>query len=107
LLINWREAAEDDAGEILEYIAQDNITAAYSVYDAIYQQVGLLSEYPELGRVGRVKGTRELVITGTPYIAVYRLKGENVDILRVLHGSRKWNKRFPKNAFDKLPGIKR
>lgn len=96
MLINWRPEAEDDAGEILEYVAQDNITAAYNVYEAIYQQVNLLSEYPELGRVGRVKGTRELVIIGTPYIAAYRLRVETVDILRVLHGSRKWHKRFPK-----------
>ncbi|ASF47246.1 type II toxin-antitoxin system RelE/ParE family toxin [Methylovulum psychrotolerans] len=96
MLIHWKERAEIEIGDVLEYIAQDSITAAYSVYDAIRNQVGLLSQYPEIGRTGRVKGTRELIITATPYIVAYRIKKDRVEILRVLHGSRKWNKRFPK-----------
>jgi len=97
LLIHWRKEAEDDVGEILEYIAQDNISAAYGVYDAIFRQVNLLAEYPELGRIGRVNGTRELIITGTPYIAAYSIKTDRIHILRILHGSRKWNNQFPKH----------
>lgn len=96
MLIHWKERAEIEIGDILEYIAQDNITAAYRVYEAIRSQVGLLSQHPEIGRIGRVKGTRELIITATPYIVAYRIKEDRVEILRVLHGSRKWNKRFPK-----------
>lgn len=96
MLIDWKERAEIEIGDVLEYIAQDSITAAYAVYEAIRNQVTLLGEYPELGRIGRVKGTRELVITATPYIVAYRIKMDRIEILRVLHGSRKWNKRFPK-----------
>jgi toxin ParE1/3/4 len=96
LLIHWSEKAEEDAGEILVHIAQDNVTAAYAVFDAIQQQVNLLAEHPKLGRVGRVKGTRELVISGTPYITAYKISGEAIYILRVLHGARNWNKQFNK-----------
>jgi toxin ParE1/3/4 len=92
LLIDWKERAEIEIGEVLEYIAQDSITAAYAVYEAILNQVTLLGEYPELGRIGRVKGTRELVIKATPSLSPTELK----QVLRVLHGSRKWNKSFPK-----------
>jgi len=96
LLIHWKERAEIEIGDVLEYIAQGNITAAYDVYEAIRNQVSLLGEYPKIGRIGRIKGTRELIITATPYIVAYRIKKDRVEILRVLHGSRKWNKRFPK-----------
>jgi toxin ParE1/3/4 len=99
LLIHWKERAEIEIGDVLEYIAQDSITAAYAVYEAIRNQVTLLSEYPEIGRIGRVKGTRELVITATPYIVAYRVKMDRIEVLRVLHGSRKWNKRFPKYLY--------
>ncbi len=47
-----------------------------------------------LGRPGRVKGTRELVVTRTPYIVAYRLKRQSIQILRVLHGARLWPERF-------------
>ena len=43
-----------------------------------------------MGRVGRVRGTRELVIAGTPYIAAYRVKGRVILILRILHGAQLW-----------------
>ncbi len=97
MLIHWQEQAEAEIGDLLAYIAQDNVTAAYRVYEAIRKQVSLLGEYPEISRIGRIKGTRELmVVTATPYIVAYRIKKDRIDVLRVLQGSRKWNKRFPK-----------
>jgi len=90
LLIDWKDAAKADAAVILSYIAQDNISAAYDVYEKIRQQVSILAQFPKLGRKGRVSGSRELVITGTPYIVAYRIKGESVHILRILHGAQNW-----------------
>jgi len=49
-----------------------------------------LAEHPELGRLGRVRGTRELVVTGTRYLLIYRVKGDEIQILRVLHGRQQW-----------------
>jgi toxin ParE1/3/4 len=52
----------------------------------------MLRQHPKLGRPGRVKGTRELVISGTPFIAVYRLKGtQRIEIIRLLHGLQQWS----------------
>jgi len=92
LQIIWREKAEIDVREILEFIAQDNVAAAYKIYDILKNKVAMLGEYPEMGRVWRVSGTRELIITRTPYIVAYRIKDNDIQILRVLHGSQKWNK---------------
>jgi len=76
---------------LLEYIAQDRALAAANQDDEIERQVNMLHEQPKLGRPGRVKGTRELVISNTPFIAVYRLKGsQRIEMLRLLHGSQLW-----------------
>ena len=79
---------------IAEYIAQDDQTAAYAVHEAILRQVGRLAEHPRIGRPGRVEGTRELVVSGTPYIVAYRVAGQDVTILRVLHGAQQWPKQL-------------
>ena len=63
--------------------------AAYRVHDDIRKQTGLLAIHPELGRPGRVRGTREFAITGTPYGAAYRFAGDVVTVLRLLHGARR------------------
>jgi len=52
--------------------------------------VSALAEFPERGRPGRRAGTRELVFGGLPYLAAYRLKGDLVEILRILHGAQVW-----------------
>jgi len=52
--------------------------------------VGQLVQHPEMGRAGRKLGTRELVISHTPFIMIYRIKGKRIDLLRVLHGAQQW-----------------
>jgi toxin ParE1/3/4 len=52
--------------------------------------VDSLIRFPEIGRTGRVEGTRELVISGTPFIAAYKVEQQKVEILRVLHESQMW-----------------
>jgi toxin ParE1/3/4 len=87
---------------IAEYIAQHNQTAAYAVQEAIRRQVGRLAEHPRSGRPGRIAGTRELVVSGTRYIVAYRVAGEVVTILRVLHGAQQWPKQFPQSGRSPL-----
>ena len=80
--------------ELMEYIASDNPDAAYRIHDEIKAQVEILRRYPEAGRPGRIRGTRELVISGTPYIVGYSIAENAITILAVLHGARRWPKRF-------------
>jgi toxin ParE1/3/4 len=90
--VDWHPLARADLAELVAYIANDNPDAAYRVHDEIRKQTSLLSTFPELGRPGRVRGTRELVITGTPYIAAYRVARDVLTLLRLLHGARLWPK---------------
>ena len=86
----WHPLARADLIELLTYIANDDPAAAYGVHDEIRRQVEALPAHPALGRSGRVPGTRELMIAGTPYLPAYRVAGEVVTVLRVLHGARRW-----------------
>ena len=61
---------------------------------AIIDSVSRLATFPEMGRRGRVGGTRELVIPSQPYIVAYRIQGQTIHILAVLHGARKWPEQF-------------
>ena len=96
MILDWTELAEKDKEGYIEYIAQDNPLAAVHVGDEIERQVEILLQHPKIGRAGRVKGTRELAIVGTPYIVAYSVKGEIIHILRVLHGAMDWKKHFKK-----------
>jgi toxin ParE1/3/4 len=92
--VHWTTPASRDLLEISDYIAQDSPAAAHRVAKEVRRQVGQLAEHPHIGRPGRVPDTRELVITSTPYIAPYRVAGEVVEILAVLHGARRWPGEF-------------
>ena len=92
--IEWRPLAEEDLAEIVRYIAAESPRAAYEIHDRIREAVTLLVAHAHLGRAGRVKGTRELVISGTPFVAAYQVTKSAVFILRVLHGARKWPDKF-------------
>lgn len=88
--IEWTFFAMNDREAIFDYLEADSPRAAIMIDDRIEAQVELLIETPEIGRPGRIEGTRELVIQRTPYIAAYRIDGETVRILRVLHGAQEW-----------------
>ena len=88
--VQWTVSAGRDRENAINYIAKDSLTAALSQLDAIEGQTDRLADDPTLGRPGRVKGTRELVVNRSPFMVVYRIKGERVQILRVLHGAQQW-----------------
>jgi addiction module RelE/StbE family toxin len=88
--IQWTARALDDRKDIFDYIEEDSRQSAIEVDDRIESQVKRLIVTPEIGRTGRTPGTREFVINRTPYIAAYRIDGQVVRILRVLHGAREW-----------------
>jgi toxin ParE1/3/4 len=88
--VKWLRAALANLDAEAEYIAEDNPAAAGRVVQRILRAVDLLKKNPAMGRTGRVAGTRELVVAGTPYILPYRVRGEALEILRVFHAARKW-----------------
>jgi addiction module RelE/StbE family toxin len=88
--ILWMPAAEQDAQELWDYIAERNPAAADRQVDRIHAGVKKLGRFPNIGRIGRCFGTRELVIGKSPYIVAYRLRHETVQILRVIHAKRRW-----------------
>ncbi len=93
--LEWSVFALEDRDAIFDYIEADSPRAAVAVDDRIETRVEGLAQFPEMGRPGRVEGTRELVIAGTPYIAAYRIQGDSVRILRVLHGAQRWPDEIP------------
>jgi addiction module RelE/StbE family toxin len=90
----WTPAAVRDVEAISEFIAQDNPVAAMLILHRIRERARALADNPLVGRSGRVRGTRELVVSGTSYIIVYRIQEERVDLLKVLHGAQRWPDRF-------------
>ncbi len=88
--IRWLRRALANLEAEAEYIARDSRPAAGRVVATIQQAVEQLVSYPASGRPGRLPGTRELVVAGTPYIIPYRVRGGEVQILRVFHASRQW-----------------
>jgi len=92
--IRWLHLALSDLDELMDYIAQDNPEAATKVAGKIWETTRMLSNHPAMGKPGRVPGTREMVTTGTSYIVPYRVVANEVQILRVLHGARKWPEKF-------------
>jgi len=92
--LRWTDGAVEDLQSAHDYLEAENPKAAWDVLDRIMSAVERLEQFPQMGRPGRVDGSRELVVTGTPFLVAYRLKSESIQILAVLHAARRWPKRF-------------
>lgn len=79
-----------------EYIEKDSEENAARVASRILGAVEILRTQPEMGRPGRVVGTRELLVPQTPYIIPYRVRRERLELIAVFHGRQKWPAHFPK-----------
>lgn len=93
--LTWSAFALSDRDAIFTYIEADNPAAAVLVDERIVAASRRLLDFPASGRVGRIAGTRELVINGTPYVAVYAVTDTTVRIIRVLHGAQEWPESVP------------
>ena len=85
----WKPAAVADRKRIINFIVQDNPRAAIEMGDLLIQKAATLDQFPMQGRVGRVKGTRELVAHPN-YILIFRVVGKVAEVLRVKHAAQKW-----------------
>jgi len=88
--VRWSPAAAENLSRIFDYIRPDNLFAAERVVRTIYDSAGSLESFPYRGRVGRVEGTRELVLPSLPFVIVYRVLEDAVEIAAVLHGGQRW-----------------
>jgi toxin ParE1/3/4 len=92
--VEWLPLAKRDRDDHLNYIGEHNPWAAIEIGDAFEAAIRRLCNYTEIGRAGRVKGTRELVVAGTPYLIAYRVEANTVVVIRLLHGAQKWPSQF-------------
>jgi toxin ParE1/3/4 len=88
--IVWTTAAVVDLEQISDYLLEHHPELATTIIQCIFKAISELKLFPGRGRPGRKEGTRELVLTQLPYLAIYELVGENLRVLRILHGARRW-----------------
>lgn len=89
--IRWSIPAAEDLEDICTWIERDNRDAAQRVVAVIYDGISQLKNSAGLGRVSaRMIGWRELVFPPLPYIAVYRVRQDVIEIARIYHGAQNW-----------------
>lgn len=88
--VAWTISSLTDLDHIQDFIARDNPAAAFKLAADIFRRTEMvLNSNPDVGRQGRVAGTREWIIPGTSYIIAYRVR-TRIEILAVVHGAREW-----------------
>jgi toxin ParE1/3/4 len=92
MTVRWTPTALGDLESLHACISDDNPGAAAATVDQIVAGIEMLARYPHIGRVGRVPGTRELVIP--PYIVAYRVRRAAIEVAAILHGVRRWPDSF-------------
>ena len=90
MTVVWSPRAIQHLAALRAYIARDNPDAAAGVALTLLAAVERLAELPNLGRPGRLAGTRELVVPGTPFVIPYRVRSERLEIIAVFHGRQEW-----------------
>ena len=90
--VRWTTDAADDLERICDYIAESRPDAARRVAQSVVERIGTLKTFPNLGRDGRVQGTREITFPPLPVVAIYEVleKQGEIWVLRLLHGAQQW-----------------
>ena len=94
MTVVWSPRAIGHLAALRDYIARENPGAAARTATTLLAAVDRLAELPNLGRPGRVSGTRELVVPGTRHVIPYRVGGERLEIIAVFHGRQRWPRRL-------------
>jgi toxin ParE1/3/4 len=92
MTVRWTPTALRDLEAVHAYICNDNLAAADAAVERILAGIEALSQHPEMGRIGRVSATRELVLP--PLVITYRLRRGALEILAIIHGARRWPDKF-------------
>jgi toxin ParE1/3/4 len=85
--IRWTPAAAADLGNINEYLKEHHPSYRQPTMRRLYEAIMMLKRSPYRGRVGSIDGTRELLFPPLPYIAIYRVTGEDVEVLHIYHAA--------------------
>jgi toxin ParE1/3/4 len=94
-MIRWTETAADHLEGVYEHIARDKgEQVAARIAELIGESIQGLETHPMLGRPGRVSGTRELVVTTTPFLIAYTIDKDCIVILAIYQGARSWPRHF-------------
>ncbi len=88
--VKWLHRALRNLEQARNYVFPANPTAAQELIIKIQNAANQLENYPFMGKSGRVEGTKELIISNSPYILIYRVKDESVEIIRILHTSKRY-----------------
>jgi toxin ParE1/3/4 len=88
--IRWTVPAADDLESIRNYLQQNYPQFAEPTVRTIYERIRLLKTSPNRGRPGHRTGTKELALAPLPYVVVYALKADAVEILHIYHGAQDW-----------------
>ena len=88
MTVRWTPTALRDLGALAQHIGEDAPEAASNMVAKILSGIEALRRQPEMGRRGRVAGTRELIIP--PYIVAYRPTRDTIDLVAIIHGARRW-----------------
>ena len=94
MTVVWSPRAIGHLTALRAYVARENPRAAARTATTLLAAVDRLAKLPNLGRPGRVSGTRELVVPGTRYVIPYRVRGERVEIIAVFDGRQRWPTRI-------------
>lgn len=86
--LRWTPAAASDLEEISNYLQDRHPQYWRPTILKLYEGIRSLKQFPNRGRSGREEGTRELVFSPLPYVAVYRVKEQTIEVLRIYHGAR-------------------
>jgi toxin ParE1/3/4 len=93
--ITWAKRATRHLRSAYEFWRQERSEAAAELMlKRIFSVVELLEQHPQMGRTGRIEGTRELVLKPLPFLLAYRVRRNKIEIIAVLHGARKWPDRL-------------
>lgn len=92
MTVRWSPTALPDLESLHSYISEENPAAALATVDHVIAGIDALGRNPELGRKGRVAGTRELVIA--PYVIAYRARKSTIHVIAIIHGARRWPDSF-------------
>ena len=90
MTVRWTRQALRDLDQLRDYTFRYSRRGAEKLVAKIDRSLQLLASHPEMGRLGRIEGTRELIVPRTPYIVVYQLAADQIRLLAIIHSARRW-----------------